>query len=473
MGNTKFNKKYGGFLCGKLKVGECDKWLPNQPKIDDFDSFFSEWDGFDSTAEEIASCNVPTESLGTFTAPLRKPDPPIDPPIKPKPIPGPTREVVVDRNGQPRQAGADLPEGEFVKRLKKRAEENLYVFSKAIMGRSYLTKDLHLPLCQSLQKCPPYRKLRLWPRAHAKTSVVSHCLPPHILIQPAESNLYFPGLQGTECRILLSGETERMAKKNHRVVKAAFEGNQLLRAFWPHAVWENSKRDSPAWNDHELILPRETDYPDASIKAIGVGGAITGARPNVLIKDDLVTLTAANSDLEMESAIEWHKVSRALMDEYEKTTGMESLEFIAGTRWAVYDLYSYIIDNDPSVDVDIRAIVEEGKCIWSERFNSAKVEQLMKEYGSLFYLLYMNSVADPSLTDFNIDLIRDFKFINDGQHIEYTEDERDNWLVKKATDGSLEAEKPPPRGQLLNGDTWSLVFGKGDGRKEWMRLKYA
>jgi len=49
----------------------------------------------------------------------------------------------------------------------------------------------------------------------------------------------------------------------------------------------------------------------------------------------------------MLAAIEWHKASRALLDEYEKESGLVSLEWIIGTRWAVFDLYSYIMDNDP------------------------------------------------------------------------------------------------------------------------------
>eukprot|EP00918_Siedleckia_nematoides_P057476 GHVU01125365.1.p1 GENE.GHVU01125365.1~~GHVU01125365.1.p1 ORF type:complete len:416 (+),score=32.26 GHVU01125365.1:1912-3159(+) len=388
----------------------------------------------------------------------------------------PDKEIVIERaTGLPRQAGADLPEGQFVTRLRKRSEESLYIFSKAIMGLGFLTKSLHMGVCESLQQVPPFRKLRLLPRDHCKTAIVAGCLPAHILIQPPERNLYFPRLDnfaGTECRILLTGETDMMARKNLRVLRMAFEGNQLLRAFWPDAMWDEPRREAAAWNEQQVILPRATNYPDPSIRAIGVGGAITGSRPNVLIKDDLISLEAANSDVVMQAAIEWHKVSRALMDEYEKNTGMESLEFIIGTRWAVYDLYSYIMDNDPSVDVNVRAIIENGKYIWPEKITEAKVTQLQREYGSLFYLLYMNSVADPSLTDFDLSLIREFKYINDGKHLEFSEDDRDSYLVKRAESGSLMAEKPPPRGQLLSSNTWGMIFGSDKGAGQYMRLKY-
>lgn len=393
------------------------------------------------------------------------------------------REWVVQANGQARQAGASQAEGEFLKRLKQQAESRLYVFAKAIMGRGYLTKRLHLPLCDGLQRVPPFRKMRLLPRDHAKTSVISHCLPPHILIQPAASNLYFKGLAGTECRIMLAGETEGRATSNLRVIETAFEGNQLLRALWPESVWEEPRRQAKKWNDKAFILPRENEYPDPSVFAIGVGGAVTGARPNVIIKDDLVSIAAANSDVVMRDAIEWHKASRALMDEYEKDTGQESLEYIIGTRWATFDLYSYIMQGDdeapadPTVDIEIRAIIEDGAPLWPERFDDKRIEQLKAEFGSMFWLLYMNTASDASLVDFSTAAVRSFQLREspDGLLICFDESMLDEALVRRAEKGEGVAQPPPPRGQPLNARTWAQIFGSREagesGRERYMKAR--
>jgi hypothetical protein len=342
------------------------------------------------------------------------------------------REVVVDKNGQPRQAGSDSAEGEFIRRFKKRAEESLFIFLKGILGRFFLTAHFHQDVCRFLQKTPPYRKLVLMPREHAKTAIVSGGLPSHILIQPKESNIYFPGLEGSECRILLAGETERMAKKNLRVVKNVFEENKVFRAFWPHRCWGIDETRAKEWSSESIIIPRENEWPDPTIKAVGVGGAITGARPNVMIKDDLVSFKAMNSEIVMQEAIDWHVASRALLDTYEVESGLSSLEFIIGTRWAVHDLYSYIIDNDPSVAVINNAyhrIINNGKILWPEKHTKESIEQLRLEHGSMFYLLYLNSAADPSLTDFDIELIRQFKII-DGR-IVFAGESRDTWLKER------------------------------------------
>jgi transcription termination factor Rho len=144
-----------------------------------------------------------------------------------------------------------------------------------------------------------------------------------------------------------------------------------------------------------MQLPRAAtnDYADPSIRVIGVGGAITGAHPNVLIKDDLVSIEAANSPVVMQTAIDYHISSRALLAPNED----RGLEFIIGTRWAVRDLYEHIQSTDPTVAVKIRSIIENNEPIWKGKVTREYVDALRKEYGAMFYLLYMNSAADPEL----------------------------------------------------------------------------
>lgn len=235
------------------------------------------------------------------------------------------RELVIDaKTGRPRHAGADVAEGEYIMQFRRDAEASLYVFTKGILVRDYLTPTLHRPFCDWLQTCPPYRKAGLLPREHAKSSIVSHGLPLHILIQPDDANLYFPGESGANQRVLLACETEGRGKDHLRVMASAMEANDIFRGFWPHRCWENPRRESKKWNDVEVIIPRASEFPDPSIRVIGVGGAITGAHPTVVIKDDLVTLEAMNSVTVMQGAIEWHITSRAL------TNRAGTLEFIIG-----------------------------------------------------------------------------------------------------------------------------------------------
>ena len=329
-------------------------------------------------------------------------------------------ELVVDRKtGEVRQAGASSS-GEYIQSIRRRAEQNLFYFAKGILGCWWLTPTLHRPICEWLQRIPPRRKMLMIPRGHGKTTLVGQCLPIHMLIQPKE-NIYFPGIDGTNTRILMCGETEGRAKDHLRVVEHHFEQNELLRGLWPHLVWRNPRKDSKKWNDTEMILPREQEYPDPSMRAIGVGGAVTGAHPNVLIKDDLTTEAAANSPVVMQTAIDWHVNSRALF-----STPHTDLEFITCTRWAVADLPEYVMTQDHTVEVneDWRQMIVDGQPIYPENFGQeGAVDALMKQFGTRFPLLYMNSVVDSQLVDFDVADLRFFRL--EGETIKFHEDERD------------------------------------------------
>ena len=208
------------------------------------------------------------------------------------------------------------------------------------------------------------------------------------------------------------------------------ENNDLFRGLWPHLVWDNPRKQGATWNDHELTIPRTEDYPDPSIRAIGVGGAITGARHDVHIKDDLVTEEAANSVVVMEGAIDWNTNSRALMDDPNR-----SLEYIIGTRWAVKDLYSHVMETDPTMSSLVRSIVEDGQCIYPEVFDLAIVDRLKVEFGAMFALLYMNNIGDPDLIDFPEEGLRKFA-LRDGVCY-FTDDVRDLSMVEEQVELTL------------------------------------
>ena len=140
-------------------------------------------------------------------------------------------EFIADRRGRLRQAGTLGEYHGFIDFWRQWCEGSLFVFSYVILGRDYLTRSLHFPVCNWLQKNPSYRKMLLLPRRHAKTSIVSHALPLHILIQP-EGGLYMPQKPGCDMRILLAGETMLRATDNMTMTAAGgvFSSKVKLRS---------------------------------------------------------------------------------------------------------------------------------------------------------------------------------------------------------------------------------------------------
>jgi hypothetical protein len=229
-----------------------------------------------------------------------------------------------------RQAGADPHHEAWIKTFREKAEKHLYVFTKSVLGRLYLTQNLHLPLCNFLQNISiSDRKMALVPRECGKTSIVSHALPLHIIIQPRATNIYFPNEHGYDQRIIIASKAARLATDSLRIIQSASESNQLLKTLWPERFWEDRKQarsQSKAWSNNELILPRDqaNEWPDPTFRAVGVGAAITGSHPSVLIKDDLINEEDHSSPVVMQTAIQWHTVSRALINR------PGTLEFVIG-----------------------------------------------------------------------------------------------------------------------------------------------
>lgn len=328
--------------------------------------------------------------------------------------------VIEKKSGRVRQAGADSAEGAFVMAFKARCEESLYCFLDGVLNYDFLDAELHKPVCDWLTEIPPYRKMLLMPRNHGKSTIVARGMPLHMLIQSAERNIYFAG-PGSDMRLVLAGETEVRVIGHLRVIKGALENNVLLRALWPHVVWDNPRKEAGKWSDTEIIVRRKTNFPEPTIMGIGVGGAITGAHPNVIIKDDLTTQKAADEPATMQRAIEWHLDSRALMANPET-----DLEFITGTYWAAYDLPNFIEANDPTVRVNTnwRQCIADGRMIYSKYRFPGALKQLQDEAKMKFPLLYMNTVVGSALTDFNLADLRSYELTAQGE-IVFTEDERD------------------------------------------------
>lgn len=377
-------------------------------------------------------------------------------------------ELVIDaKTGEVRQAGTSAA-GAVITETKRCAESSLYFFGKVIMGYDLLSPTLHLPLCNTLQSSPPYRKLILLPRGHLKTTILkAMCL--HALIQPDGRNVYFPaGLgalphtTGTSTRILLASKTASLASDTLGEITMAYETNPLLKALWPHACWSDPRKESSAWNRERITLPRKDIFKEASIETVGVGGQITGYHFNLHIFDDLVDINDANSPTTMATAIDWWKASRALMDDPDKT-----LEYTVGTRWAVNDLYDYIQTNDPSVEPIVRRVIEDEAPIFPERFTHDTVRRLERELGSMFPLLYMNNACDPSLVDFDMSRVRRF-FISDGR-VCFDEDAADLVAAEREVIATQIREGRAEPAARLDAAGWDQMAA----RQDYIRMRRA
>jgi hypothetical protein len=292
------------------------------------------------------------------------------------------------------------------------ARSNLFFFAKAILGFDKLSPGLHGWMCNALAVSEHSRRfLFLLPRDHFKTTLFTISLPIHILIQREEDNIYFPGMPGCDTRILITNETSDNAKRFLRKIKRIFESNALFQALFPEVIPDFARTEK--WSASEILIPRQNDFPEASIETAGVGVAVTSRHYDVIIADDLISVEAANSNAVMEDAVEYYRSLESLM-----VDSLRGLRVTVGTRWAPEDLYSRIMETEPDVAIFVRSAIENGAPIFPEQFSLEKLEQIRQRVGSyLFALNYMNDPQDLDVSDFREGWVKRFTLSDDEKTI--------------------------------------------------------
>jgi phage terminase large subunit-like protein len=95
-------------------------------------------------------------------------------------------------------------------------------------------------------------------------------------------------------RVMIVCASEALAAARGRFVREAIESNPMVRAVFPHLT------PAGPWSDTRLTVVRPASVIGPSLTAIGVGGASTGSRADLLICDDIVDVKAIASRAERE-----------------------------------------------------------------------------------------------------------------------------------------------------------------------------
>jgi len=128
---------------------------------------------------------------------------------------------------------------------------------------------------------------------------------------------------------------------------------------------------------------------------------------NCILMDDLATLEAAQSENVMNYAKTRRKACRSRLDSLR-----DSMEIGVGTHWTATDLY---VDwkRDPSVEVCLRAAIEDELPIWPEKHPLEELLALQAEEQMgkvLFSANYMNQPLNPGFSALDWQEIRAFTY---------------------------------------------------------------
>jgi len=212
--------------------------------------------------------------------------------------------------------------------------QSFYFFARGIIGKNYMTKELHKPLCDFIQDETTKRKIIVLPRSFLKSTLGCIVLP------------IWLALHNPDIRILIVCNIIDNAMNHLRQIKAIFETNTLFRSLYPD-ILPNIRK--VMWSDHSVEVKRTMGWGEGTFEAAGLGTNIVSRHYDYIIMDDILTgkkdsVTKEElmpSVLEIERAIGWYKLSMSLLD-----TPSRGRMLYLGTPWALHDVVDYIINED-------------------------------------------------------------------------------------------------------------------------------
>jgi hypothetical protein len=144
--------------------------------------------------------------------------------------------------------------------------------------------------------------------------------------------------------ILLISKTQEFAKKimygvKQRLTHPRYEALQLK-----YGPADGFKASADLWTANKIYLgaeSRDSTSKDPTLEAIGVGGQVYGARADLILLDDVVTLSNAGA---YEGQSDW------IRQEVASRLGPGGQIIVVGTRVASVDLYRHLRDPDHYTD---------------------------------------------------------------------------------------------------------------------------
>lgn len=145
-------------------------------------------------------------------------------------------------------------------------------------------------------------------------------------------------------RIIIISKTQAMAKKflygiTSRLTHPRYA--ELQKTFAPEGGF---KASADKWAANQIYLggdDKDSGEPHPTVEALGIGGQVYGARADLIICDDCVTLTNAG---------EWEKQMDWLRQEASTRLGPSGKLLVIGTRVAPQDLYRELRNPDHYTD---------------------------------------------------------------------------------------------------------------------------
>lgn len=174
-------------------------------------------------------------------------------------------------------------------------------------------------------------------------------------------------------RIVILSDTSTQAAKIVGAIKRYIETSEELHLVFPKL------KPGVVWRHDAITVERDTIGKDFSVQAVGYGGAVNGARADLIIIDDLLGPDNTGTPAAREKVWKWLK---AII--HGRLTAKAKL-VIVGTAWHPDDVmhrYSrqvnFVFERFPIID-------ERGNLAWESRWSRERVEESRIDLGPIEY----------------------------------------------------------------------------------------
>lgn len=211
------------------------------------------------------------------------------------------------------------------KALRRLCQEDLFFLLTVGFKRKDMDNDWLYARIREVES-NPNGQLDLWAREHYKSTIITYGKT----IQDILNN--------QNITIGIFSHTRPIAKAFLKQIKRELESNTFLQGLFPEVLHKNPEKEAITWSeDAGLIVKRTSNPKDATVEAWGlVDGQPTGKHFDLLIYDDVVTITSVTTPEQIK------KTTDALKMSYNLGARGGARRFI-GTRYHINDTYAEII----------------------------------------------------------------------------------------------------------------------------------
>jgi hypothetical protein len=304
---------------------------------------------------------------------------------------------------------------------------SLFFFSYHILRHFRLSRNLHAYMCKELERDTLRLGMEI-PRDHFKTTVASVSAPmwwalpftaedEDLMCALGYSEEWIRWMQRahhSSTRTMIASETIGNARKIGVKIDGHYSSNRVFRDLFKSIL----PKDTARWNQDSMTHNRlDGEYHgEGTFDFIGVKGALQSRHYNRQVIDDAVGEKAINSEVVMETTIDWVKKLPGAFDSDPRRPHAMADQLFIGNRWSHRDLGTWLRKNDPSLQF-ITHSAEGGCCplhpigqpIFPEEFTMEKLADIRRIEGAYNYAAqFRNNPVAPEAVRFKETWLRNY-----------------------------------------------------------------